>query len=69
MAQKRSLVAKKAGGWGCKACGWVHPFPRMVAENIDQYEILKGEFRQHKCEDYPKLKKKIHEDVSQAAGD
>ena len=64
MAKRRSFVRKgEAGfsGWGCSACEWVHPYPRLAPKTKDPGAEAFEAFNAHKCEKHSK--RKPHEDA------
>ena len=56
MVAEREMVRRKETrfeGWGCSVCGWVHPYPRINAEDIEPRENIEARFHLHRCEKYP----------------
>jgi hypothetical protein len=47
---------KGSSGYGCSACGWLHPYPRLIAHGIEPREDLKVAFLLHKCDENPSQK-------------
>jgi hypothetical protein len=43
-------------GYGCSACGWLHPYPRLTAHGIELRDDLKVAFLLHKCDENPSQK-------------
>jgi hypothetical protein len=67
---KKKLLWPKRGSpnWECSECAWSQPSvqrlaltPRVPAQAIDD------SFNEHRCEQYPRQKKKPREDFSQTA--
>ena len=59
----RKLIRQKEkglSGYGCSACGWLHPYQKLTAHGIEPRDDLKVAFLLHKCDQNPS--KKIIED-------
>jgi hypothetical protein len=52
MAAVRKLIRVTEKGYegvACDSCGWVHPYPRMIA--IEALRDLRAAFHGHRCEE------------------
>jgi hypothetical protein len=54
----KQMVRQENGfmGYGCSACGWLHPYPRLTSHGIEPRDDLKVAFLLHKCDEYPSKK-------------
>jgi hypothetical protein len=43
-------------GYGCSACGWFHPYPRLTPHGFEPRDDLKVAFLLHKCDENPSQK-------------
>ncbi len=50
---------KGFSGYGCSACGWLHPYPRLTALGIEPRDDLKVAFLLHKCDENREQKIKV----------
>ncbi len=59
LKQMPKLVRQKEkgfSGYGCSACGWLYPYPRLTAHGIEPRDDLKVAFLLHKCDENPAQK-------------